>query len=106
MIGPRNVNELEEKEKEELEEKKVQLPSWNRRGGRKARVVVRSKCFSLIPMNEFVPSTTPSLRDTPPVPEGELDLLFLQFLLLLHLQFIHTFVDRAYRAQDRGAVHG
>jgi len=36
----------------------------------------------------FDPSTTPSLRATPPVPGGE--------LLLLLLQFIHTFCDRAY----------
>jgi len=50
-------------------------------------VVVESKWFSLIPMNEwggklFDPTTTPALRATPPVPRGEL------FLPLL--QFIHT----------------
>jgi hypothetical protein len=61
----------------ELEEKEEQLPFWNRSGGRKAGVVVRSKWFSLIPMNELVeelfdPSTTPALRATPPIPGGEL----------------------------------
>src|SRR5882672_5492531 len=60
---------------------------------RRAGVVVESKWFSLIPMNEwggelFDPSTTPALCATPPVPGGEL------FLPLL--QFIHTFTDRAY----------
>src|SRR5882757_9873653 len=58
-------------------------------GARRAGVVVKSKLFSLIPMNEwggelFDPSTTPALRATPPVPGGEL------FLPLL--QFIHTFI--------------
>src|SRR5678816_1771446 len=47
------VNELEEKEK--------QLPSWNRRGGPKGRG------GSEVEMVVFE-STTPSLRDTPPVP--------------------------------------
>src|SRR5712672_3108350 len=57
------------------------------REARRAGVVVKSKWFSWIPMNEwggelFDPSTTPALRATPPVPGGEL------FLPLL--QFIHT----------------
>src|SRR5882672_9439053 len=44
---------------------------------RRAGVVVKSKWFSLIPMNEwggelFDPSTTPALRATPPVPGGKL----------------------------------
>ena len=47
------VNELEEKEK--------QLPCWNRRGGPKGRG------GSEVEMVVFE-STTPSLRDTPPVP--------------------------------------
>src|SRR5712671_6466613 len=78
--------------------------NWRRRtsnsppgtGGvaRRAGVVVKSKWFSVIPMNEwggelFDPSTTPSLRATPPVPGGE--------LLLPLLQFIHIFCDRAYK---------
>src|SRR5712671_5988817 len=54
---------------------------------RRAGVVVESKWFSVISMNEwggelFDPSTTPALRATPPVPGGEF------FLPLLH--FIHT----------------
>src|SRR5712675_159290 len=61
---------------------------------RRAGVVVKSKWFSLIPMNEwggelFDPSTTPSLRATPPVPGGEL------FLPLF--QIIYANNDRAYR---------
>jgi len=47
------VNELKEKEK--------QLPSWNRRGGPKGRGGVEVKMV-------VFESTTPSLRDTPPVP--------------------------------------
>jgi hypothetical protein len=35
----------------------------------------------------FNPSTTPSLRATPPVPGGE--------LVFLLLEFIHTFIGRA-----------
>ena len=54
------VNELEEKEK--------QLPCWNRRGGPKGRG------GSEVEMVVFE-STTPSLRDTPPVPGGVLLLL-------------------------------
>src|SRR5882724_7685426 len=65
---------------------------------RRAGVVVKSKWFSLIPMNEcsgelFDPSTTPALRATPPVPRGEL------FLPLL--QFIHTYYDRACKGTHR-----
>src|SRR5882672_4135102 len=79
----------------ELEESEEQLPSWNRRGGTSRDggpgVVVKSKWFSLIPMNEwdgelFDSATTPALCATPPVPGGEL------FLPLL--QFIHTFIVR------------
>ena len=44
-------------------------------------------------------STTPSLRDTPAVPGGEL--LLLLFLLLLH-PVIHNFRDRAYRVSRIG----
>src|SRR5882672_6711218 len=64
---------------------------------RRAGVVVKSKWFSLLPMNEwngelFNPSTTPALRATPPVPGGEL------FLPLL--QFIHTIADRACKGDE------
>src|SRR5712671_2664348 len=63
---------------------------------RRAGVVVKSKWFSLIPMNKwggelFDSSTTPALRTTPPVPGGEL------FLPLL--QFIHSFYVRAYKGR-------
>src|SRR5712671_7880359 len=69
---------------------------------RRAGVVVKSKWFSLIPMNKwggelFDPSTTPALRATPPVPGGEL------FLPLL--QFIHTFTDRAFYVDLFHAIH-
>src|SRR5947207_14737839 len=65
---------------------------------RRAGVVVKSKWFSWISMNEwggelFDPSTTPSLRATPPVPGGEL------FFPLL--QFIHTYYDRACKGTHR-----
>ena len=55
---------------------------------RRAGVVVKSKWFSLIAMNEwggelFDLATTPALRASPPVPGGKL------FLPLL--QFIHSF---------------
>jgi len=68
----------------ELEKEQDQLPSWNRRGGPKGRGGSKVEMVSLIPMNEwggelFDPSTTPSLRATPPVPGGELVLLLLQF---------------------------
>src|SRR5712671_1686601 len=68
---------------------------------RRAGVVVKSKWFSLIPMNEwggelFDPSTTPALRATPPVPGGEL------FLPLL--QFMRTFIDHAYRDSNRSII--
>src|SRR5881394_3098094 len=60
---------------------------------RRAGVVVKSKWFSSIPVNEwggelFDPSTTPALRATPPVPGGE--------LVLPLLRFIHTFYDCAF----------
>src|SRR5712671_3770698 len=74
-------------------------PPGTRGVARRSGLVVKSKWFSWIPMNEwdgelFDPSTTPSLRATPPVPGVEL------FLPLL--QLIHTFYDRAYNAVCSG----
>ena len=61
----------------ELQETEEQLPSWNRRGGPKGRggsKVEMALRNSKERMNGelFDLSTTPSLRDTPPVPGGEL----------------------------------
>ena len=60
-----------------------------------------NKASSVITLNEFDgdPSTTPALRATPPVPGGEL------LLLLLLLQFIHNFTDRAYSNKGSGSFY-